>query len=464
MNVRAGDPDSADRMGSAPLGPLIARFSLPVIVMMVAGSLYNLADRVFVGRGVGQDALAGVTVAFPLFILLYSIGLLFGLGAASLISLSLGRSDRALAERAVGNALAASLCAAIPVIVLGYFFMDPLLRLFGGEGRVLLEARKFCSIFLAGSLFQVMTIVLSSTIRAEGDPATALAANLTGIGINILLNPLFIFALKLGIAGSALATTTGELVSCLWLLIRYLRGASLLHLRRDSLRLDLRVLKKIGAIGFAPFLAQLALCLMMALSNRAASSYGGTEGIACMGILYVIYPLILQPLAGIAAGAQPIIGYNYGAGSPGRVRGTLMTAAAAGTIVCVASWFVILVAARPLVALFQPDPRTVELGSHALRIFFALLPLVGIQVIGTGYFQAVGKAGISFFNNLLRQILLIVPLLIVLPRILGLDGLWYANPISDLGAAIAVCFFIAAELRGLRSRKAEISAKLPVRR
>ena len=209
-------------------------------------------------------------------------------------------------------------------------------------------------------------------------------------------------------------------------------------------------MKSIGAIGLAPFASQLALCLMMALSNRAVATHGGTEAIACMGIIYVIYPLILQPLAGISAGAQPILGYNYGSGMLERVRGTLRISSAAGTLLCVAAWTLILVGGGWMVSVFQPEARTVALGGRALRVFFAFLPLVGIQVIGSGYFQAVGKAGIFLFNNLLRQLILVVPLLIILPRFVGLDGVWYANPISDLGAAIITTFLLVAELRKLK--------------
>lgn len=441
-------------MGTEPIRPLLARFALPVIISMVAGSLYNLADRIFVGRGVGRDALAGVTVAFPFFILLYSIGLFFGLGAAAVVSLCLGRGERNNAERAVGNAIVGSLAAALVLISVGYVFIDPLLRAFGGEGEVLFQARIFTRIFLAGSLFQIIAIVLGSVVRGEGDPATAVGANLTGIGINILLNPLFIFVLRMGIAGSALATTIGEAVSCVWLFVHYARGASLLRIHANSLRLDPAVLKRIAAIGFAPFASQLALCLMMALSNRAVARHGGTEAIACMGIIYVIYPLILQPLLGIAAGAQPILGYNFGAGALARVRQTLRVSVVTGTVLCAAVWALILAVAGRIVALFQPDAATVALGGRALRIFFALLPLVGMQVIGSGYFQAVGKAGVSFFNNLLRQLILIVPLLLILPPVVGLDGVWCSNPIADFGAAVITGCFLAAESSRLRREEA----------
>jgi putative efflux protein, MATE family len=442
--------DKAQQMGTEPIAPLLARFSWPMIVSMLASSLYNLVDRVFVGRGVGQDALAGVTVAFPLFIFIYSLGLLFGIGAAAVSSISLGRGERDFAAKALGNALLASLVAASVFIAAAYVFIDPILSAFGGRGEVLAEARVFSRIFLVGSLFQVIGLVLASAVRAEGDPSTALVATLGGVAINLVLNPLFIFVLKLGVAGSALATTIGEACSCAYVGAYYAKGKGQLALHRASLKPEARVMKSIVGIGFAPFVAQLSACLMIALSNRAAASYG-TEALEVMGVIYVLYPFVLQPLNGIAGGAQPIIGYNYGARAFDRVRKTLFISILAGTALCAAEWILILAAPARIVGLFCPDGAAMALGARELRIFFACIPLAAIQAIGANYFLAVGKAGISFFNNLLRQLILIVPLLLVLPRYLGLDGVCWSNPISDAASAAVAAGFLAAELRRLKA-------------
>jgi putative MATE family efflux protein len=453
---------NAERMGTGRLGPLVASFSIPVIAGMIVSTLYNLIDRVCVGRGVGAAALAGVTVSFPLTIILYAVGMLFGLGGAAVVSLSLGKGDRGKAEKAVGTAFAMSAAAGALVIALAYLFLDPLLAAFGGRGEVLVYARDFTRIFLVGIFFQIVAMTLSSIVRAEGDPATALVTTVIGVAINLVLNPLFIFVLKLGVAGSALATSIGELVGCVWLLLYFLTKRSALPLRLAHLRPTPAILREISAIGAAPFCMQLALSLVMAISNNAVRLHGGDAGIAVMGIIYVVYPLILMPLSGLAGGVQPILGYNFGAGAYSRVRGTLRIALLAGTAFCAVACAAVLAGSDGIVRVFvKDDPAVAGIGGRALRIFFACLPVVGFQVIGSGYFQAVGRAGVSFLNNLLRQLIVLVPLLLVLPRILGLDGVWLANPLSDISSALITGLFLASELRRLRhdSEGGEKSAK-----
>ena len=450
---------NAQRMGTDGLGPLVASFSLPVIAGMVVSTLYNLIDRVCVGRGGGAAALAGVTVSFPLSIIIYAVGMLFGLGGAAVVSLSLGRGDRAKAEKALGTALAMSVIVGAAAVALGYLFMDPLLKAFGGSGEVLSYARDFTHVFLVGIFFQIIAMTLSSIVRAEGDPVTAFLTTVIGVAINLVLNPLFIFVLKLGVAGSALATSLGELVGCLWLLGYFLARRSALPLRRANLRPDPAALREIMAIGIAPFCMQMALSLVMAISNNAVGRYGGASGIACMGIIYVTYPLILMPLTGLAAGVQPILGFNYGAGLVPRVRGTLKIAIVAGVIFASAACAAIMAASGPITRLFvKDDPVVAATGARAMRIFFAFLPVVGLQTIGAHFFQAIGRAGISFLNNLLRQLIILVPLLLVLPRFFGLDGVWLCNPISDVTAAVITSMFLAAELARLGKRPAALSA------
>jgi putative MATE family efflux protein len=454
---------NAARMGTDRLGPLVASFSLPVIAGMIVSTLYNLIDRICVGRGVGAEALAGVTVSFPLSIVIYAVGMLFGLGGAAVVSLSLGRGDGAKAEKALGSALAMSLLVGAVTVGLGYLFMDPLLKAFGGSGAVLLYARDFTRVFLVGIFFQIVGMTLSSIVRAEGDPVTAFLTTIIGVAINVVLNPLFIFVLKLGVAGSALATSIGELVGCLWLLVYFLARRSALPLRRATLRPDPAVLREIVAIGIAPFCMQLALSVVMAISNNAVGLQGGSTGIAVMGIIYVIYPLILMPLTGLAAGVQPILGYNYGAALMERVRGTLKIAALLGSAFCLLACAGIMAGSTGIVRLFvKDDPAVVATGARALRIFFALLPVVGLQTIGAHFFQAIGRAGLSFLTNLLRQLIILVPLLVVLPRLLGLDGVWLCNPISDIAAAVITSLLLAAELARLRRSPAALPMNLPI--
>lgn len=450
-----------DRLGTEPLGRLIVRFSLPVIAQLVVNALYNLVDRVFVGRGVGAAALAGITISFPLFILVSAVGTLLGHGAATAISLRLGRRDRAGAETSASVAVAGAIAAAVLTAGAGLLFLRPVLVLFGGTGEVLAQAERFTAVALVGAMFQMVAIPLGMIIRSAGAPSVTLGLALTGTAVNLALNPLFIFGLHLGVVGSALATCLAEISSCI-LAVAHFRGrCRVLALRRPR-RADLPALRELLALGAAPFCMQLALTWMIAISNNAVARQGGRDGVAVMGILYVVYPLILMPLAGLTCGVQPVLGYNFGAGRMDRVRRALGVAVAAGTAFCMAAWIPILLWAGPLVRLFVGgDPGVNALGAPALRTFFALLPLVGVQVVGASYFQAVGKAGISLLNNLLRQVIILVPLLLTLPRALGLAGVWLANPISDAAAALITGVFVLAELRRLAARRHALELGFP---
>jgi putative MATE family efflux protein len=453
----------ADRLGTEPLGRLIVQFSLPVVAQLVVNALYNLVDRVFVGRGVGPDALAGITISFPFFILVSAVGTLFGQGAAAVISLRLGRKDRAGAGACASVALAASAAAAVLVAGAGLLLLRPMLILLGGTGEVLAQAERFTAIALVGALFQMVAIPLGMIIRSAGAPAVTLRIALIGTVVNLALNPLFIFGLRLGVAGSALATCLAELSSCLLGVAHFRRHGRVLALRRPR-RADLPALGDSLALGAAPFCMQLALALMIAISNQAVAAHGGRDGVAVMGILYVVYPLILLPLAGLTCGVQPVLGFNYGAGALDRVRRALGLAVAAGSAFCTAAWVPILLLAGPIVRLFVGhDPGVGVLGPPALRTFFALLPLVGLQVVGASYFQAVGKAVTSLLNNMLRQVIILVPLLLVLPRVLGLDGVWLANPISDAASAAITGGFVLVEMRRLVERCRAAPVPLPAR-
>jgi len=439
-----------ERLASEPLGRLIFRFSAPVIANLVVAALYNMADRVFVGRAVGRAALAGITVSFPLFIVLSGVGMWFGQGAGAVISLSLGRRDRARAEAAQGTAVAASGVVALVAAAAAALWLRPILVAFGGSGEVLAQAERFAAISLVGLVFQALAGTLSVSMRSAGEPAVAFRIALVGTAVNLVLNPLFLFGLRLGVAGSALATCLAEVTSFGLALAHACRRGSALPLRRAHLFPAPGVAKEVLTLGAPPFCMQLALTVIMAISNRAVAAHGGATGIAVMGILYVLYPLILLPLAGLSAGVQPVLGFNFGANNLGRVRGALRVVLAAATAFCTLAWLPLIAWPGPIVRLFVGDDTGVMgIGPAAVRTFFALLPLVGAQVLGAGYFQAIGRAGMSFFANLLRQVVVLVPLLLALPPLFGLSGVWVANPLSDGISAAITLALVAPELRRL---------------
>ncbi len=453
-----------ERLATDPLGPLLLRFSLPVIVHLVVVALYNLVDRIFVGRGVGPTALAAVTVSFPLFIALGGVALTFGQGASALVSLSLGRGDRARAGSAQGTALVAGAAASAAVAAAAGLWLRPLLVAFGGTGEVLAQAERFAAVSLVGLVLQSVATTLGMTIRSAGSPGVSFRIALAGTAVNLVLNPVFIFGMGLGVVGSALATCAAEAAGLALALAHVCVRRGALPLRRAHLVPGPEVLRRILTLGAPPFFMHLALTAIMAISNRAVAAHGGPTGIAVMGILYVIYPLVLLPLAGLSAGVQPVLGYNFGAGDLARVRGALRIALVVATAVCASVWLPLLAWSGPAVRLFVGnDAPAGAVGPGAVRTFFALLPLVGAQVVGAGYFQAVGKAGLSFFANLLRQVFVLVPLLLVLPPFLGLEGVWLANPLSDgISAAITLALLLP-ELRRLSRPGPRRPAEAPAR-
>jgi Na+-driven multidrug efflux pump len=356
------------------------------------------------------------------------------------------------------TALAASAVVGILIVVVGILTLRPTLVFFGGSGEVLVQAERFTGIALVGGLFQIVATTLTMVVRSAGAPASSLVIGLAVTAVNLILNPLFIFGLHAGVAGSALATTVAQLVGCLMALAQLRGHRGLLALRLPRL-VDLPALRQVVALGTASCCMLLALVPTMALSNNAAAVHGGRDGVATMGILYVLFGLIMLPLDGLTSGLQPVLGYNYGAGRMDRVRRALGWALAAACAFCLAGWVLILLFAGPIIRLFAGDePGLAAIGPAALRTFFALLPLFGIQAVGASYFQAVGKAGLSLLTYLLRNVLLPATLLVFLPRALGLEGLWLSCPIADAVAVTITGGLVAIELRRLAAGRRATAA------
>jgi putative MATE family efflux protein len=435
------------------VGALILKFSIPSIVGMLVNGLYNVMDRVFVGRGVGPEALAGVAIVFPLMLLVMAIGMLVGMGASSLIALKLGEGKREEAEAAVGTALALALALGAAFTLAVAAFMRPLLVFFGGTGAVLDYAMQFTRVYLPGMFLQILSFSLNNMIRGQGDPVTALLTMLISCGVNCALNPLFIFGCHLGIAGSALATDIAQLVSCTWLLAVYLTTKKGIRLRPAIMRPRAKVARDILGIGMVPSFVQAANVATLILANNLVVRYGGDRGVAVMGIASSLVNLMLMPIIGVNTGIQPIIGFNYGARLYGRARKALWLAVAGVCGVCVASYGLFWTFGRELVGLFVAGaPGLVDLGVSSLRIYLSSIPVVGIVMLGTGYFQAVKKPAQALVPNAIRQLLLLVPLYLVLPRLFGLPGVWMAGPITDAVSVLVTLAFILPEMRNLGAR------------
>jgi putative MATE family efflux protein len=444
-----GIMNHSQSLGEEKISTLLWRFSLPAITGMVVNAFYNVIDSVFVGRGVGEIGLTAVTIAFPIMIVLMGLGMLVGVGAAAVVSLRIGEKKQQEAEKILGNAFTLSMILAIGFSACILLFLDPILRILGAEPNVLPYARDFTRIIVLGSVFMYVGFGLNNIVRAEGNPRMAMSTTLISAGLNILLNPLFIFVFHLGVGGSALATVVSQGVSAVWILVYFLRGKSLIKLRKANMVLDKEIVLSIFKIGMSPFLMQIASSVTTILFNYTLLRYGGELAVASIGIINRIGMLMLMPIFGISQGLQPIIGYNYGAGNYSRVIKAMKIGIYAATLVSTIGFLLVQIFDKQIIMLFNDNPELIAMGSAAMRINLCMLPVIGFQIIGANYFQAVGKAGYAIVLSMSRQLILLIPLLLLLPTLLGIDGAWLASPISDFTAALLTGVFLFWELRKL---------------
>jgi putative MATE family efflux protein len=449
--------DRSKQLGEGSIPRLLLTFSAPAIVGMLSQALYNIVNRIFIGQAIGPLGIAGATVSFPFMLILMAFGMLVGFGATALVSIRLGEQQPDKAEQVLGNAavLLAGVTAVLSLV--GLIFIDPLLVLFGASEQVLPYARDYLQVIVLGAVFQSLGFGLNAVIRGEGNPRIAMVTMLIGALLNAVLDPIFLFGFGWGMRGAAAGTVLAQAVSATWVLSYFLRGRSLLRLRRVNLRLRWPVCRSIIAIGSPPFAMQLAASVLNAILNNQLGRYGGDLAISAMGIVWAIVMFIAMPIIGINQGVQPIIGFNYGARKYDRVLRALLTAILAATVVSTSGFLVVMIFPEHVIALFsRHDPALQQLGTHAIRSCLLMLPIVGFQIVSANYFQAVGKPKKAMLLTLSRQVLLLIPAVLILPHFFGLNGLWGAFPTADLGSSLWTGAWLLVELRDLR-RRAEAS-------
>lgn len=439
---------------------LMLRFSLPAIIGLLVNALYNIVDSIFVGRGVGDLALAGVTVTLPFITIFMAFIMLIGMGATSLISIRLGEGKGDEAERIIGNALALFLILGITLTIIGLLFLEPILISFGASPNVLPYAMDYMRIILIGSTFLAIGTGMNNFIRAEGNPKIAMNTMLIGAVTNIVLDAIFIFLFKWGIKGAAAATIISYAVTSSWVLYHFLAGNSKLKLKFENLKLEFSIIKIIVIVGFPTFVLQVTGSIQQLILNKTLAQYGGDTSLAVIGIIMSITTFLIMPAMGISQGAQPIIGFNYGAKNFGRVKETLKLAIISATGIVSLGFIVSKIWPSQLIGLFNKEPELIALGVHAMGIFFKFIPLVGVQMISSSYFQAVGKSNQATLLGLSRQVLIFIPLLIIFPRYAGLEGVWWSAPFSDLGAFALTSIWLWYEVKQLNKSKAIYENKL----
>lgn len=449
--------DRSAQLGQASIPRLLLRFSLPAIVGMMAQASYNLIDRIFVGHALGAEGIAGTTVAFPFMLVVLAFGMLIGFGGTALISIRLGEGKQTAAEQVLGNTAVLLVLASAFITAVGLYWLDDILVLFGASDTVLPYARDYLRIIVLGTVFQTIGFGLNATIRGEGNPRIAMLSMLISVLLNVILAPIFIFGFSWGMKGAALATVISQAVSAVWVVSYFFAGTSVLRFHAHTLRLDAGVCRQILVFGSPHFAMQLAASVLQSILNHQLSNYGGDLAISVMGILYAMFMMVGMPIFGINQGAQPIIGYNYGARRFDRVKKTLEMAVLGATALAVVGFGVMMLFPGQVVRLFNRDDASLlTLGTHAIRIATLMMPLVGFQIVSASYFQAVGKPKTAMLLMLSRQVLLLIPAVLILPLFFGLDGVWAALPTADGLASLLTGICLLVELRELKANHLQL--------
>ena len=418
------------------VGSLLLKFSIPAIAGMVANALYNVVDRMYIGHGVSAIAFSSLTVTMPLAMIVMAFAMLVGFGSAPLISINLGRHDKDAAEKVVGNGIMLLLIVSVFLTVFGMLFIHPLLLLFGGSEATLSYAEDYMNIIFGGVAFQVVGFGMTHMMRASGNPRASMYTMLVGAGLNCILDPIFIFGFKWGIQGAAYATILSQLVSMLYVLSYFLGPKSHLRIRPRYFRLEAHIVWRILSVGVSSFATQLANSAVFTVANSQIMRHGGDLAMGAMGLINSFAMLFMMPVFGLSHGSQPIIGYNYGAERFDRVRETLRYTLSTAFVFGLVGWLLVQFATDLVILMFTTDPDLTATTRGAIRTYLFTLPIIGPQLLGAVFFQAIGQARKALILSMLRQVIILIPMYLLLPRWWGLDGVWRAAPITD---ALAFC-------------------------
>ncbi|MDD5091021.1 MAG: MATE family efflux transporter [Candidatus Wallbacteria bacterium] len=446
-------PDRSSMMRDTGVARLLWQLSAPAAVGMVVQALYSVVDTMFVGRGVGVAAIAGVTITFPVHMFFLALGTAIGIGGASLISRSLGAGEREKADYTAGMVLLLTIVTGIVFSVLSLLTLEPLLRLFGASAVIIGPAREYAAVILAGSVFFVVLVGGNSTVRAEGNASFAMYTMFLSAGLNVVLDAIFIFWLKRGVAGAAEATVISWIAACALQQWYFQGGRSMLRFRLKYLKPDWKIIREILAVGASAFGRNAAGSLMAVFVNRSLVVYGGDMAIAAFGVVNRLLMFFAMPMFGIVQGFLPIAGFSFGNRRPDRVREVLRLGVYWSTGISLVGFVLFMLFPGFFIGMFSSDPVLFGLGTACLRIMVLVMPLIGFQMIGSSLFQALGHAGKAFFLSTARQIFFLVPLLLILPPVYKLEGVWYAFPIADLLSFLVTLVFVAKEMAALKLRE-----------
>lgn len=442
------------QLGNRPVGRLLWEYSLPAVVGMLVMALYNVVDRVFIGQVVGPEAIAGMALTFPIMNITTAIGVLVGVGASARISILMGQNNKPKAEVMLGNAATLTIINGAIYIAFFMVFIDPILRAFGAGDLTLPYARSYMLWVLPGLLLTNIAFGLNNVLRSTGYPQRAMMTMVIGAVCNVILDAIFVLWLGWGMVGAAIATDISMAVSAWFVVAHFFRKNVVLAFKGGTFGLKLPVVMSIISLGAAPSVINVASCLVNALINRSLADHGGDMAIGAAGVFVTVTSLVITVVLGITMGLQPIVGYNYGAGKYHRVSRVFWIAVAVATVVCTAGWAVGMTIPDLVARAFTSDDFLIETTVVCLRHAMWAFPIVGIQIISTTLFQSIGAPARAMILSLARQVIFLIPLMLILSPMMGVEGVWMSFPISDILATVVTFILIIPVLRRLKRQSA----------
>ena len=429
-------------LGTEKISKLLMQYAIPSIIAMTASSLYNMVDSIFIGQGVGAMAISGIAITFPLMNITAAFGSLVGVGAATLTSVKLGQKDYDTARRVLGNVVVLNVLLGLLLTVCTVPFLSPILYFFGASDNTLPYARDYMQIILLGNVVTHLYFGLNALLRSSGHPEKAMYATIATVLVNTILDPIFIFGLDMGIRGAAIATVIAQTLSLMWQIKLFSNKSELLHFQPGIFKLKKRIVLDSLAIGLSPFLMNLASCVVVILINNALVTHGGDYAIGAYGLVNRLVFVAIMVVMGFNQGMQPIAGYNFGAHHYDRVTQVTRLTMLWATGVTTFATLLCMGIPGVLVRIFTTDPELIRISVKAMRIIMLVFPVVGFQMVTGNFFQSIGMASKAIFISLTRQLLFLLPCILILPHYFGENGVWYSMPISDAVATIVAALML----------------------
>ena len=440
-------------LGTEKISKLLKQYAFPAIIAMTASSLYNMVDSIFIGHGVGALAISGLAVTFPFMNISAAFGTLVGVGAATMVSVKLGQKDYGSAKKVLGNVFLLNIVIGLIFMAVSIIFLDPILYFFGASENTIYYAREYMFIILLGNVVTHLYFGLNNVLRSAGYPQKAMFLTITTVVLNTILDPIFIFVFKWGIQGAAIATVLSQLVSLIWQIRLFSNKNEILHVDKGIFRPEARIIRDMVAIGMSPFLMNTAACFILILINKGMKTHGGDLAIGAVGIVNRIVFMFVLIVMGLNQGMQPVAGFNYGAGRISRVMEVLKLTIFYATLIMTSAFLIGELIPGIAVRIFTSDKELIDLSVYGLRIAVMIFPLIGAQIVIANFFQSIGMAGKAIFLSLIRQVLVLIPCLLVLPQIWGITGVWVSMPISDCVAAIVSTLMMVHQIKKFKTEK-----------